>query len=125
MHTANPRTDQFIYKVLTPQDWDDLCTKGQTRGSALDRADGFIHFSTGAQLSGTLAKHYKGAGDLILAELSLKDLEGLALRWEVSRNGDLFPHLYAPLSRARVSRHWALRMNPEQGYALPDLTLSA
>jgi uncharacterized protein (DUF952 family) len=67
----------------------------------VDRADGFIHFSTAAQVRETARRHFGGHTDLIVLEVEAADL-GEALRWEPSRGGDLFPHLYGPLDTAAV-----------------------
>jgi uncharacterized protein (DUF952 family) len=85
-----------IYKVCPESEWAEAVERGTYRGSAVDLRDGFIHFSTGAQLAETLRRHFAGQSDLVLVEIDPKDL-GDALRWEPSRGGDLFPHLYGPL----------------------------
>lgn len=95
-----------IYKVCPAVEWDHAVAVGTYRGSAVDLRDGFIHFSTGAQLAETLRRHFSGQRDLVLVEVDPDDL-GAALRWEPSRGGDLFPHLYGelPVALARkVSR---------------------
>lgn len=108
-----------IYKVLRPEEWDELCSSGQTGGSPADEADGFIHFSVPAQLTGTLERYYKGTGGLILAELDA-DALGSALKWEPARDGSLFPHLYGPLKRADIIRHWTLTPDSAGRYGLPE-----
>jgi uncharacterized protein (DUF952 family) len=96
---------EVAYKLLTRADWDDARAAGAYVGSAVDRADGYIHMSTGAQLAATAAKHYAGQAALVLVTIDLAAL-GDALKWEPSRGGDLFPHLYAPLptGAARAER---------------------
>ncbi len=91
----------LIYKIFRRAEWDDLVARGQTDGAPVDLADGFIHLSTAAQLMGTAARHFAGESDLVLVAVDPARL-GDALKWEVSRDGALFPHLYAPLSRADV-----------------------
>jgi uncharacterized protein (DUF952 family) len=93
-----------IYKILRPAEWAELQARGETAGAPVDVADGFVHFSTAAQLPGTAAKHFAGEDGLILAAVDTGAL-GDALRWEVSRGGAEFPHLYAPLRRADVIWH--------------------
>jgi len=88
-----------IYKVATRTAWQDACRDGVFRGSADDARDGFIHLSANHQLAGTLERHFKGQSDLVLISFMSSDL-GAALKWEPSRNGDLFPHLYADLPTA-------------------------
>ena len=90
-----------IYKILTRTDWLAAKAKGRFEGSAIDVADGYIHFSTAAQTQETARRHFAGQADLVLLEVEADDL-GAALKWEPSRGGDLFPHLYAPLQARAV-----------------------
>ncbi|CAN5916624.1 DUF952 domain-containing protein [soil metagenome] len=85
-----------IYKIATTAQWDAAQSIGEFRGAPIDLADGYIHFSTAVQVGETLAKHFAGQRDLLLIAVN-GDALGDALRWEVSRGGALFPHLYAPL----------------------------
>ncbi len=91
----------LIYKILRAGEWAALCAAGRTAGSAADLADGFVHFSTGAQLAGTLARHFAGETGLVLLACEAEGF-GPALRWEPSRGGALFPHLHAELRLADV-----------------------
>ena len=86
----------MIYKVLRPAEWAQLQADGSTQGAPVDLADGFVHFSTAAQLGTTLSRHFATEGELVLLAC---DDAGFSddLRWEPSRGGDLFPHLYRPL----------------------------
>lgn len=84
------------FKVLTQQQWADFERERVFRGAPVDIADGYIHLSTAEQLDGTLTKHFAGQTCLMIAEIDLGQL-GDAIRWEESRGGDLFPHLYAEL----------------------------
>jgi uncharacterized protein (DUF952 family) len=86
----------LIFKVCGAAEWAAAERAGQYAGSADDARDGFIHFSTAAQLPGTLARHFAGRDDLLLIAVESGTL-GAALKWEPSRGGDLFPHLYAAL----------------------------
>lgn len=94
----------LIYKILRAAEWAELDAAGHSRGSPDDRADGFVHFSTAEQVAGTLARHFAGASGLVIAAVET-DALGPELRWEPSRGGDLFPHLYRPLARAEVLWH--------------------
>ncbi len=87
---------EIVYKILTGLDLAMARRVGRYAGSADDLRDGYVHLSTLDQLEGTLAKHFAGQGDLFLLALDAVKL-GSALRWEPSRGGALFPHLYAPL----------------------------
>lgn len=94
----------MIYKILRAPEWAALQAEGSTHGAPVDLADGFIHFSTAAQAPETAAKHFAGAEGLWLAAVDAEGL-GEALRWEPSRGGALFPHLYRPLRLAEIA--WA------------------
>jgi uncharacterized protein (DUF952 family) len=85
-----------IYKILPQQLWSESVDTGSFTGSPIDIADGFIHFSTAAQLHETARQHFSGVPDLVLVAVSTRTL-GDALKWERSRDGDLFPHLYGSL----------------------------
>jgi uncharacterized protein (DUF952 family) len=91
----------LIYKLMRPAEWAELDAAGSTAGSADDRADGFVHFSTAAQLPGTLARHFAGEAGLWLVAVDA-EAAGPALAWEPSRGGALFPHLYRRLERAEL-----------------------
>ena len=87
----------LIYKILDRPTWDAACLKGAFEGSAVDLADGYIHFSTAAQAQETARRYFRGQANLLLAAFEAAAL-GEALKWEPSRGGALFPHLYGPLS---------------------------
>ncbi|WP_071674056.1 DUF952 domain-containing protein [Nioella nitratireducens] len=91
----------LIFKIFRPEEWAQLQDQGQTHGAPIDLADGFVHFSTADQAVETAAKHFAGAEGLVLLALDADTL-GPALKWEVSRGGALFPHLYAPLRLSDV-----------------------
>jgi uncharacterized protein (DUF952 family) len=109
-----------IYKICGQALWHAAETTGELRGSADDARDGFIHFSAATQLEETAAKHFAGQSGLILVAVDAETL-GAELRWERSRGGDLFPHLYGvlPLSAVR----WARPLPDEVGgrRPLPEL----
>lgn len=90
-----------IYKIFRRAEWDALFAEGATAGAPIDRQDGYIHFSTAEQARETAAKHFAGVTDLILAAVDAVGL-GDALKWEPSRGGALFPHLYRNLELAEV-----------------------
>jgi len=85
-----------IYKICPAEMWRAALSEGVFRGSEVDLEDGFIHFSTAAQVMETAAKHFANRDDLVLIAVD-GDKLGAALRWEPARSGDLFPHLYQPL----------------------------
>ena len=86
----------LIYKVCPAREWNEAVVVSAFRGSAVDVRDGFIHFSTSAQLPETLRRHFAGQQHLVVVAVDPREL-GAALRWEPSRGGDLFPHLYGEL----------------------------
>lgn len=91
-----------IYKICTFDQWRDAENVGVFRGAPIDLSDGFIHFSTAEQLAETAAKHFAGQSDLLLVAVDDAPF-GDTLRYEISRGGALFPHLYAELSVAAVA----------------------
>lgn len=109
-----------IYKICERAAWREAERLGVYGGSDADRRDGFIHFSTAAQLAGTAAKHFAGQADLMLVAVDDAKL-GPALKWEPSRGGELFPHLYGELSLDVV--RWARLLPDEVGgkRTLPEL----
>ena len=86
----------LIYKVLSRTQWEAAEEKGEFTGAEIDISDGFIHFSTVDQVVETVTKHFAGQADLLLVALEGDEL-GEQLKWEESRGGALFPHLYASL----------------------------
>ncbi len=86
----------YIYKILHRPEWDHLRQQGETLGAPVDLADGYIHFSAAPQLAETAAKWFAGQSDLVLVACDA-DALGADLKWEPSRGGALFPHLYRAL----------------------------
>lgn len=91
-----PAGGELIYHMCLRPEWELAASSGVYTGSAQDRADGFIHFSTAAQLPESARRHRSGQSDLVLLAVDPVAL-GESLRWEPSRQGALFPHLYGPL----------------------------
>ncbi|RJT25752.1 DUF952 domain-containing protein [Chakrabartia godavariana] len=94
-------TDTIAFKIFTADQWRQFEAAGSFAGAPVDLADGYIHMSTATQLQGTLDKHFAGQTGLVIAEIDLSGF-GDALRWEVSRGGALFPHLYGALPMSAV-----------------------
>jgi uncharacterized protein (DUF952 family) len=86
----------LVYKLLGAEEWGEAVARGSYAGSPADARDGFIHLSTAEQLAETARRHFAGQAGLVLAAFEAGDL-GEGLRWEPSRGGALFPHLYGPL----------------------------
>jgi uncharacterized protein (DUF952 family) len=91
----------LVYKVLSRAQWAEAQRDGVFHGAAIDLSDGYIHFSTAEQLQETVRRHFGARDDLVLLALEAEEL-GAALRWEPSRGGALFPHLYADLQLGSV-----------------------
>ena len=113
-------TPASVFHICNRTDWDNAMKSGRYAGSAIDKRDGFIHFSTETELIHTADLHLSGVEGLVLLEVPTKKL-GAALRWERSRDGKLFPHLYAALETKHVSRVWDLPIGPDGRHVLPDL----
>jgi len=108
----------LVYKILRATEWQALQDKGVTDGAPIDLADGYVHLSTGAQVAATLQLHFAGVEGLELLALESDDL-GAALRWEASRGGADFPHLYRRLRLSDLRWHASLPL--ESGiHVLPD-----
>ncbi len=101
-----------IYKICGQPEWQEMQRDGRYGGSAIDRLDGFIHFSTATQAKETAAKHFAGQTGLMLVAVDAEAL-GAALKWEPSRGGALFPHLYGALPLSAV--RWAKPLPDEAG----------
>lgn len=91
----------LIFKIFRRPEWQELKSRGKTQGAPIDLADGFIHLSTAEQVAETAAKHFAEESDLVLVAVETERM-GDTLKWEPSRGGALFPHLYRPLSLADV-----------------------
>ena len=111
-------TPTVAYKVLTALQMAVLEADGTFAGAPVDLADGFIHLSTVAQLSDTVAKHFAGQSDLHLAAVDLAVL-GSAVKWEPSRGGQLFPHVFAALPLSAVLAYGPLERDENGAIKLP------
>jgi uncharacterized protein (DUF952 family) len=108
----------LIYKILPRAEWDAARAVGVFEGSAVDRQDGYIHFSTASQAGETARRYFAGQADLVVLEVD-GDALGAALKWEPSRGGDLFPHLYGGLATDQVLRAFAAPLGPDGVPRLP------
>jgi uncharacterized protein (DUF952 family) len=109
-----------IYKICETALWRQAERAGIFAGAEVDIRDGFIHFSTAAQVAETAAKHFAGAADLMLVAVD-PDALGRALKWEPSRGGDLFPHLYGTLPLEAVRWAKPLPLSADRRHAFPEL----
>ena len=110
----------LIYKITTRDRWTAAGPTGVFEGMPIDLTDGFMHFSTAAQLADTLAAHFPGQRGLLLVAVRA-DRCGDALRWEVSRGGQRFPHLYAPLPVAAAERVTEIPVGADGRHVLDGL----
>lgn len=108
-----------IYKIVPRQMWNEAQTKGVFDGAPVDQADGFIHFSTAAQVRETARKHFADQHDLLLVTVDGQKL-GPALIYEPSRGGDLFPHLYGPLPLSAVVAVEQLPLGADGFHLFPE-----
>lgn len=110
----------LIYKISPAKDWREAKAEGRFSGAPVDLADGFIHFSAAEQVRETAAKHFAGQQGLVLVAVEAEAL-GEGLKWEPSRGGALFPHLYAPLDLAAVAWARPLPLGPDGNHHFPEL----
>jgi uncharacterized protein (DUF952 family) len=111
---------RFIYKIVPQALWREAELAGRFDGAPIDFADGYIHFSTATQVQETAARYFAGQNDLLLAAIDGTKL-GEALKYEVSRGGALFPHLYAPLECDAVAWVRSLPLGPDSSHVFPEL----
>jgi uncharacterized protein (DUF952 family) len=109
-----------IYKICDAAIWCEAERSGVFRGAAIDLRDGYIHFSTADQAIETAARHFAGQSDLVLAVIDAEAL-GDRLKWEPSRGGALFPHLYGTLPISAVRRVVPLPVGPDGRHVFPEL----
>ena len=110
----------LIYKICPAALWSEAEAKGRFDGAPIDLADGYIHFSTAAQVAETAAKHFAGQDGLLLIAIDDGRL-GSALRYEPSRGGALFPHLYGDLPLAAVTSVEPLEVDADGRHIFPDI----
>jgi uncharacterized protein (DUF952 family) len=110
--------DRIAYKIMSQTEFEQMQRDGLFRGSAADVTDGFIHLSCDSQLTVTWDKHFGGAAGLVLAAVDLSRL-GDTVRWEPSRGGQLFPHIYGVLPMAAVVAVGPLELTPDETVKLP------
>ena len=113
-------TNEIIFKIAPRDLWAQAEQTGSFTGAPVDIADGYIHFSTATQLRETAAKHFAGQQNLLLIGVNAAAL-GAALKFEVSRGGALFPHLYSKLPLAAVLKVEALPLGDDGRHIFPEL----
>jgi uncharacterized protein (DUF952 family) len=111
----------LIFHMCRRDEWEEARSRGAYAGSSQDRQDGFIHFSTAEQLPESARKHRAGQPDIVLLAVDPAAL-GEALKWEPSRRGALFPHLYGSLPLSAVRWTKDLSLGPDGIHILPPLS---
>jgi len=107
----------YIYKICRQAIWDEATAKGRFDGAGIDLEDGYIHFSTAEQVAETAWLHFNGIEDLVLVKVRV---DGLPVKWEVSRGGQSFPHLYEALSFGYVEDVLPLPLAPSGEHVFPE-----
>ena len=107
-----------VFKICEKEEWENLKNNDFFEGSKIDQIDGFIHLSTSEQVKETLKKHFTSKNKLYLLEINADDLE---LVWEVSRNNQLFPHLYEPLPLGTITKIYRVFMDINGNHIIPKL----
>ncbi|WP_113444347.1 DUF952 domain-containing protein [Rhizobium cremeum] len=125
MHRSHRRRkdaplQRIIYKIVPQELWQEARAEGIFRGAAIDLQDGYIHFSTAEQAVETAQRHFAGVAGLLLVAVEAAAL-GDALRYEPSRGGDFFPHLYADLPLGAVLWEKPLALKPDGTHDFPEM----
>ena len=111
-------TPEYIYKIATYEQWQEALSSGVFKGAPIDLTDGYIHFSTAEQAQETAQKHFSNQKNLKLVKVATAPL-GSALKWEVSRGGALFPHLYSDLKTSDALTVFDLKDNDDGSHIFP------
>ena len=106
-----------IYKICSKEEWAEAKKLNVFLGSKIDKKDGFIHFSLGNQVCKTAQLHFNGQEDLVLLEIKIDKLK---IKWEKSRNDDIFPHLYSSLPATEVIREYTLILDQNNNHIFPS-----
>lgn len=112
-------TVQRIFKIYTALQWGRRVSLGHLPSAPVDEADGFVHLSALEQVLGTADKHFAGQTGLVLVEIDANALPEGSLRWEVSRGGEKFPHVYGTMPLEAALQEWAFEAR-EGGFVLPE-----
>ncbi len=110
---------EFIFKIVDKEEWQKAKQTGTYNGSDNDKKDGYIHFSEEDQVPETLKNHYLNKENLILLRVNAFKLEHLL--WEQASNGDMYPHLYAPLNINTVAGEYELSLKDDGTHELPEI----
>lgn len=119
MSLADPRPSGMLFKVLAQSAWEAAEGLGRFEGVGIDVSDGFIHLSAADQVVQTVRVHFAGQSGLVLVAVDPSVL-GQTLRWEASRGGDLFPHVYGVIPMDAVIETWPLPIGQDGGHVFPE-----
>jgi uncharacterized protein (DUF952 family) len=119
---TSPSRSKTIYKICDAAAWQAAERVGEFAGATVDLADGYIHFSAADQVTETAARYFAGQRDLVLVAVDA-DVLGPALKWEPSRGGALFPHLYSTLPLRAVRWAKPLPLGPDDRHMFPELEM--
>lgn len=108
-----------IYKIITEAEWQAVEAGGAYRGAAIDVADGYVHLSGANQVEETVEKHFRGQSGLLLLAFNTDDFDD-ALKWEPSRGGALFPHLYGELDLKKAVGRYRLEDLDDGSHRFPE-----
>ncbi len=117
---AGPAPVTHVHKIVERGRWEAARAEGAFEGAEVDLADGYVHLSTAAQAEETARRHFRGRAGLVVVSFEAEAL-GPSLRWEPSRGGELFPHLYGPLDPALALAVQDAPLGPDGAPALPPL----
>lgn len=120
MSASLPAMNRLIFHVCRRDAWAKACALGRYDGSCRDRADGFIHFSGFSQVRASVARHHAGEDDLVILTVDPDRLPDRDLKWEPSRSGALFPHLYGSLPVEAVIRADSLCIGDDGSHCFPE-----
>ena len=118
--SSNSDNNPTVYKICHKRMWEDAENEGVFTGAPVDLTDGFIHLSTEDQMGETAARHFAGKDDLVLIAIDVQNISN-DLRWETSRGGDLFPHLYGDLPVKIILWKKPLPLGPDGAHLFPEL----
>ena len=113
----NQQTEEYIYKICSTKNWKIAKQLGEFKGFGIDLIDGYIHFSSKDQVKETARLHFKRKRNLLLLKIKIKNLE---IKWEKSRKGQLFPHLYDELPLSVIVSVFELKLDENKNHLFPS-----
>ena len=114
---TNQQIEEYIYKICSIKNWKIAKEKGVFKGFGIDLIDGYIHFSSKDQVKETARLHFTGERNLLLLKIETKNLK---IKWEKSRNNQLFPHLYDELPLSEIVSVFELKLDENNNHLFPS-----